>query len=165
MNLIKFDKSYLAEIMKWFPNEESISIWGGPNFRYPYSDESFMNDLNLPKTESFVLTNDFGSILAFGQYYLRNQRCHLSRLVVSPFERSNGIGKYLIAQLSLQGQEDLKVKSCSLFVMADNKPAMKLYLSLGYREDIYPEEVAKDMIYMVLSSDSNYQNAAEIAAQ
>jgi len=155
MNLTKFDKLHLAKIMEWFPDEDSTSIWGGPNFRYPYSDQSFMNDLDLFKAESFVLTNDLGSILAFGQYYLRNERCHLSRLVVSPFDRGNGIGKHLIAQLSLHGRNDLKVDSCSLFVMADNKPAMKLYLSLGYREAIYPEEVAKDMIYMVWTSDGN----------
>ena len=155
MNLIKFDKLHLAEIMEWFPDVESISIWGGPNFRFPCSDQSFMSDLDLAKTESFVLTNDLGSILAFGQYYLRNERCHLSRLVVSPTERGNGIGKHLIAQLSLQGCNDLKVGSCSLFVMAHNKPAMRLYLSLGFREAIYPEGMAKDMIYMVWSSDSN----------
>ena len=155
MNLIKFDKLHLAEIMEWFPDVESISIWGGPNFRFPCSDQSFMSDLDLAKTESFVLTNDLGSILAFGQYYLRNERCHLSRLVVSPTERGNGIGKHLIAQLSLQGRNDLKVGSCSLFVMAHNKPAMRLYLSLGFREAIYPEEMAKDIIYMVWSSDSN----------
>lgn len=155
MNLIKFDKLHLAEIMEWFPDKESISIWGGPNFRFPYSDQSFMSDLDLSKTESFVLTNDLGSILAFGQYYLRNERCHLSRIVVSPFERGNGIGKHLIAQLSLQGRSDLKVGGCSLFVTAHNKSAMKLYLSLGFREAIYSEEMAKDMIYMVRSGDSN----------
>lgn len=155
MNLIKFDKLHLAEIMAWFPDADSISIWGGPNFRFPYSDQSFMSDLDLSTTESFVLTNDLGSILAFGQYYLRNERCHLSRLVVSPFERGKGIGKHLIAQLSLQGRNDLKLGSCSLFVMAHNKSALRLYLSLGFREAIHPGEMAEDMIYMVSSSDSN----------
>ncbi|MFT6735013.1 MAG: ribosomal protein S18 acetylase RimI-like enzyme [Polaribacter sp.] len=155
MNLIKFNKLHLTEVMEWFPNEESISIWGGLNFRFPYSAQSFMIDLDLSNTESFVLINDLGSTLAFGQYYRRNERCHLSRLVVSPFERGNGVGKHLIAQLSLQGRNDLKVGSCSLFVMTYNKLAMKLYLSLDFRKTIYPSEIGNDMVYMVWTSDSN----------
>jgi len=155
MNLIKFDKLHLAKIMGWFPDEGSISTWGGPNFRFPYSAQTFMSDLDLSKTESFVLADDLGLTLAFGQYYLRNKRCHLSRLVVSPFERGHGIGKHLIAKLSLKGRHDLKVGGCSLFVMAANKLAMKLYLSLGYTEATYPEEIEKDMKYMVWSSESN----------
>ena len=151
MNLIKFDKLHLVEIMEWFPDGESISLWGGPNFRFPYSEQSFLSDLNLSKTESFVLTNDLGSAVAFGQYYLRNGRCHLSRLAVSPAERGNGIGKHLIAQLCRQGCDDLKVSSCSLFVMSHNKPALRVYLSSGFRKATYPDEIARDMIYMVWS--------------
>jgi ribosomal protein S18 acetylase RimI-like enzyme len=155
MNLIKFDKLHLVEIMEWFPNDESISIWGGPGFRFPFTAHSFLSDLDLSKTESFVLANELGSSIAFGQYYMRNERCHLSRLVVSPSERGNGIGKHLIAQLCLQGCDDLKVSGCSLFVMPHNKSAMRVYLSLGFRKAIYPEEISKDMIYMVWPSESN----------
>lgn len=151
MNLIKFDKLHLAEIMEWFPDGESISIWGGPSFKFPFTEQSFLADLDLPNTESFVLINDLGSSLAFGQYYMRNERCHLSRLVVSPSERGNGVGKHLIAQLCLQGCDDLKVSGCSLFVMSHNKSAMRVYLELGFRNAICPEEIPKDTIYMVWS--------------
>lgn len=153
MKLIKFDKSHLAEIMEWFPDGASIAIWGGPGFRFPFTEQSFLTDLDLSNTVSFVLTSDLGSSLAFGQYYMRNERCHLSRLVVSPSGRGNGVGKHLIAQLCLQGCDDLKVSGCSLFVMSHNKSAVRLYLSLGFRNANCPEEISKDMIYMVRSSD------------
>lgn len=149
MNLIKFDESHLAELMTWFPTQKSASTWGGPDFRFPFTGPSFMNDLNLRSTNSFVLVNDSLRPVAFGQYYLRNQRCHLSRLAVSPAQRGGGIGSDLIAQLSARGQIELMVTSCSLFVMADNKPAKRLYLSLGFIEAEYPQEIEADMIYMI----------------
>lgn len=149
MNLIEFDASHISVMMQWFPDHKSTAIWGGPNFRYPYSKQSFMHDLNLDHAASFVLMSDQGTVLAFGQYYQRNKHCHLSRLVVSPLERGNGLGKQLINLLSLKGSKALQLKSCSLFVMAYNTAAIKLYLSLGFRQAVYPDNTADDIVYML----------------
>ncbi|MFT7559466.1 MAG: hypothetical protein ACI93R_001377 [Flavobacteriales bacterium] len=43
-------------------------MWGGPHFRFPYSEHSFMCDLGLSHTESFILRDDLGTVLSFGQY-------------------------------------------------------------------------------------------------
>lgn len=152
MKLIKFDESHLAELMGWFPTQKSVAPWGGPEFRFPFTELSFLSDLNLGSTNSFVLVNDALLPVAFGQYYLRKQRCHLSRLAVSPLMRGGGIGRELIAQLSVQGQAALMVDSCSLFVMADNKAAMRLYITLGFTKTVYPQEIEADVIYMVRES-------------
>ena len=58
--------------MKWFSCEREIRQWAGPEFRYP-------------------LLNRQGLLIGFGQYYLRLERCHLSRLVINPDSRGQGI--------------------------------------------------------------------------
>ncbi|MFT7559465.1 MAG: ribosomal protein S18 acetylase RimI-like enzyme [Flavobacteriales bacterium] len=75
--------------------------------------------------------------------------------MVSPLHRGKGLGKQLIDQLSLKGRDHLKVHERSLFVMTINGPAMKLYSSLGYKEATYPEDIAKNMIFMVWENEDN----------
>jgi len=77
---------------------------------------------------------------------------------VSPLQRGGGIGRELIAQLSDKGQDELKVGGCSLFVMEDNKAAMRLYLSLAYIEAVYPQEIQTDMIYMIRDAIEGPEN-------
>lgn len=146
-----FTTQHLPALMQWFPDSASIAIWGDPHFRHPFTQQSFIEDLNLSNAQAFVLTNESNELLAFGQFYLRQQRCHLGRLVVSPLQRGKGLGKTLINELCTLGRRELNLQECSLFVMQHNLQAKVLYTTLGFNICTYPEPIPDDMIYMVKS--------------
>lgn len=143
------DENFL-ELMSWFSNEDELSIWSGPNFRYPFSLNTFKSDLNLNNFKSFSLVSSENDLLAFGQYYPRLGKCHLGRLVVNPHLRGKGIASTLISQLSLLGKSDLNTDSCSLFVLGHNDSAIKVYTKLGFSMADYPEKIPlENCFYMV----------------
>jgi ribosomal protein S18 acetylase RimI-like enzyme len=150
MRLTQPSDENFIELMSWFSNEDELSIWSGPNFRYPFDLSTFKSDLSLDTLKSFSLTSNEGDLLAFGQYYLRLGNCHLGRLIVNPNFRGQGIASHLINQLSTLGRSDLRTDSCSLFVLGHNKSAIKVYTKLGFSMADYPEEIPlKNCFYMV----------------
>lgn len=143
------NKNYI-ELMSWFSSEDELSLWSGPNFRYPFNLNTFKSDLNIETLKSFSLISNDGDLLAFGQYYLRLDRCHLARLVVNPNFRGQGIAAILMGQLCTLGKSDLSVNSCSLFVFKHNKSAIKTYIKLGFAIVDYPEKIPlENCFYMV----------------
>lgn len=150
MRLTPPSNKNLLELMSWFSSEDELSIWSGPNFRYPFDFNTFKSDLNLNILKSFSLISSEGYLLAFGQYYLRLNRCHLGRLVVNPCFRGQGIASHLISQLSILGKSDLSTDSCSLFVLGHNESAIHVYTKLGFSMTDYPEKITlENCFYMV----------------
>lgn len=154
MRLTQPSDPNFIELMSWFSTEEELTVWSGPDFRYPFDLSSFKSDLKLDSLKSFSLISTEGSLLAFGQYYLRLGRCHLGRLVVNPNLRGQGIASHLIQKLSVLGKSDLNTDSCSLFVLGHNKSAIQAYTKLGFSMADYPDELPLDnCFYMVKVSN------------
>jgi len=150
MNLIPATTLHIDHLMPWFTSEQQVTIWAGPNFSFPFSKESFLQMIKWQELTSFSLVNDSGELLAFGQFYQRLNCCHLGRLVVNPLMRGKGLGKTLVNELSLKGMENLKLVKLSLFVLADNKAALSLYLSLGFSLQTYPDNIdLTNCLYLV----------------
>jgi len=155
MYLISVEDKHIIQLMQWFESEQSLHTWSGTDFNYPFDLSSFKNDANIHSICSKVLVSAKGELLAFGQYYLRLGHCHLARLVVNPHKRGQGLVAELIAKLSMAGKSELGVPTCSLFVMADNKPAVKAYKKLGFKFTVYPKTMEiEDCLYMVNSSQA-----------
>ena len=131
-----------AEVMTWFPDAASVDRWAGPNFRYPFTRESFIEDCSIDIMDSYVLGNPNGRRAAFGQSYEREGRGHLARLVVNPLLRRQGAGKRLIEMIIASLDERHAYDEYSLFVYRDNTPAYQCYLSLGFAVTDYPEDKA-----------------------
>ena len=150
MRLTQPSDENFIQLMSWFSSEDELSIWSGPNFRYPFDLISFKSDLNLNTLKSFSLISSEGALLAFGQYYLRLGKCHLGRLVVNPSLRGQGIASHLISQLSVLGKSDLSTESCSLFVLGHNESAIQAYTKFGFSMADYPEKMPlENCFYMV----------------
>lgn len=153
MHLITVQDKHIIKMMQWFESEQALRAWSGAGFKYPFDLNSFKHDASINELRSEVLVSQRNELLAFGQYYLRLGHCHLARLVVNPNFRGQGVVAELIAKLIVAGKSDLEVSSCSLFVMADNKPAIKAYKRLGFRFTDYPEAMEVDnCLYMVNNS-------------
>ena len=141
---------HLIKLMSWFPTENELNLWSGPNFRFPFELAAFKRDLTLDTLASFSLLSAKSELLGFGQYYLRLDKCHLGRLVINPRFRGQGIAGHLIQQLCRKGKAELSTHVCSLFVMEHNESAIKTYQKLGFIFQPYPEEISlKNCLYMV----------------
>jgi ribosomal protein S18 acetylase RimI-like enzyme len=130
----------IDEVMTWFPDDESVNIWGGPNFRFPFTGETFREDCRLDLMQSWTLRNAQGQIAAFGQAYERDGRGPLARLVSNPDLRRQGAGRKLIEMIIALLEETHAYDEYSLFVYRDNVPAYQCYLSLGFVVQDYPED-------------------------
>lgn len=125
--------------MTWFPDARALRIWGGPEIRFPFTADSFRDDTKVDSIDSFSLVADDGGLAAFGQCYLRIERCHFGRVGVAPGRRSQGLGARLLLEMADWGRARFGPRELSLFVDDDNARAHRLYLRLGFREIPYPD--------------------------
>lgn len=153
MNFRRFDPALLPDLMTWFPDASTLGIWGGPDFRFPFTPDSFRADSKVDDIDSWSLVAGDGALAAFGQCYLRTGRCHFGRVGVSPHRRSGGLGTRLLREMAREGLAKFGERELSLFVRRDNLAAHRLYLRLGFREAPYPDpEFLADCHYMIASS-------------
>jgi len=131
----------IDELMTWFPKPEDINIWGGPSFRFPFTRETFLQDVYFGRMASFSLCDPSAHLVAFGQLYDRDGRMHLARLVVSPAMRRQGAGRRLIDMLMTVGLKGFSGNEYSLFVFCDNTPAYECYKSMGFVVAEYPRDM------------------------
>ena len=129
----------MRQLMTWFRTAKAVNEWGGPVFRFPFTEETFRRDCHWGKMATFRLNDPEGSFAAFGQLYERYGRINLARLVVHPALRNQGIGKRLIALMMDVGPSLLRCSQFSLFVFRDNTPALGCYLSMGFVIREYPK--------------------------
>ncbi len=150
MNFRRFDPDRLPELMTWFHDAHELRIWGGPEFRFPFTAATFREDARVDGIDSFALVAEDGAPVAFGQCYLRVERCHFGRVGVAPRWRGQGVGTRLLREMAECGQETFGPRELSLFVMHDNEAAHRLYRRLGYRETPYPDpSFLPDAHYMI----------------
>jgi ribosomal protein S18 acetylase RimI-like enzyme len=153
MNIEKAQLEHVREIFGWFPDKESVVHWGSPYMRYPLHWETFLEDIYWGRMSTRVGLAEDGSLLGFGQYYLKLGRCHLARLVINPDFRGRGLGEKFVAALMEHASEHLGAEEFSLYVMTKNKPACNCYQSLGFSLQDYPHDDPRmeDCVFMTLA--------------
>lgn len=151
MLLVESKHEDLPSLMTWFKDESTTCQWGGPLFRYPFSDTSFYEDLKLEIYSSYTLWSDKREKIGFGQVYERLGRGHLARLAIAPGKRGNGLGLFLVNGLCEKASEVFQCPDHSLFVFRRNNAAIACYARAGFRESAYPEDYADsdNIMYMV----------------
>ena len=154
MEIVKTRYFEIEILKKWFPDKESSYFWCGPGLRFPFTHDSFLEDIYWEKMPTYSLLDDTGRFVGFGQYYEKVGRCHLARLVISPALRGRGQGYWFISGLMSIGMKELGVKECSLFVVNYNENALRCYKALGFKKEIYPpaHKYFADIDFMVLKS-------------
>lgn len=145
---------HVAQLINWFEDLEQARRWGGPNFRFPCSVEEFAEQVNFKQMASYSLLDQNGTLVGFGQFYMRLNRYHLARLVIAPYARNQGLGKTLIRALLALTRTIGDGAGYSLFVMQENAAAIRCYESLGFEHAEYPEAMPGNLDhcdYMVLA--------------
>lgn len=140
----------LTEVMSWLTTADAVDRWSGPEFRFPYSKQSFREDCRLGAFSNFAFKNADGDLLAFGQIGDRYDRSHFARLIVSPTRRGQGMGKLLVGALLAQAKLRPDCDACGLFVYRRNTSAIHCYESMGFSVDEYPvsARLADECYYM-----------------
>jgi ribosomal protein S18 acetylase RimI-like enzyme len=128
--------------MAWFPDAQSVDIWGGPAFRFPFDRETFHADCRVNEYSSYCLRNTAGDLAAFGQMGYRFGRSHLARLIANPDMRGQGVGRKLLEEMTAVARTEPEVEEMALFVYRDNEPAYRCYLALGFQVQDYPDGAA-----------------------
>ncbi|REJ85731.1 MAG: GNAT family N-acetyltransferase [Acidobacteria bacterium] len=128
----------LDQLAGWWSSADEVLAWGGPEFRWPFDDDSFRDDLRLQANTSRFLVDSRGRTLAFGQSYGRGGRLHLARLAVAPDRRGAGVGGELIRRLIRLGGAGDRSLETSLFVLAENSAAIRCYEREGFRRTSMP---------------------------
>ena len=153
MQLTTSTIEHVQQMLGWFTSKHQLQSWGGPQFRYPFSQQSFIEDIKLDALASYSLTDAQGNCVAFGQFYPRLGCCHLGRLIVSPQHRGQGLGYSWVNQLMTLGRQQLALSNCSLFVYKDNYQALHVYEKLGFQVADYPQPMPiADCLYMRLDN-------------
>ncbi len=140
MQIAPTHSDHIDSLKSWFPDQESCYLWGGPGLRFPYSHESFLEDMHWQNMPSYSLVDEAGALAGFGQFYEKAGRCHLARLAIAPALRGKGHGSAFFARLMDIGLQDLSVSECSLFVLKHNTKALRCYASLGFEVAPYPPD-------------------------
>lgn len=140
MQIAPIHADHIESLKSWFPDKESSYLWCGPGLRFPYTHQSFLEDMHWQKMPSYSLVDANGALAGFGQYYNKVGRCHLARLAIAPQLRGQGHGIAFFTRLMEIGMQDLSVKECSLFVMKHNTRALRCYAGLGFAVRPYPPD-------------------------
>lgn len=148
---------HLKEMITWFGSEAELREWAGPDFRYPYTLDSFSKALKLETLNSFCITDQSDTLLSFGQCYERVGRWHLGRLAVSPMHRGQGLVQELIQHLTEFGERRHGISNNSLFVMHQNTGAIRAYEKCGFVFAEYPEKMPMQGTHYMIR-DQEIQN-------
>ncbi len=151
MHLTKTESSELETLKGWFADKTDCYRWGGPRVRFPFTNKTFLEDIQWQRMPAYSLLSESGELAGFGQYYEKSGRCHLARLAIPQSQRGRGVGQQFVAELMKIGMAELKTKECSLFILDYNSSALQCYLSLGFSKSEYPpnDEIYENVDFMV----------------
>ena len=139
-SLVRVTESDVDELMTWFPNRESVDIWGGPVFRFPFTRDTFFEDCRWTEFDTYRLQDEEKRFAAFGQIGERYGRSHFARLVANPAMRGRGVGTRLMNHLMDEARRLHNNTEFGLFVYKDNEPALGCYQSVGFEITDYPDD-------------------------
>ncbi len=125
--------SDLSEVASWIATVRDCELWAGQRVSFPIDTAFLPEEIGFEATNAFALT-DGGRLVAFGQLVRKDAgRGHLARLIVRPLLRGKGHGEALVRAL-LDKARDESFERVSLNVDRTNRPAVSLYLKLGFRD-------------------------------
>lgn len=123
----------LENVMVWIKTKTECRTWAGPDVTFPINRDRLIEEINFCSENSYICNFEV-NVLAFGQIIKKdNGYFHLARIISNPEFRGQGYGReicsHLVSYASTLGGDGL-----SLNVYSNNWAALRLYKSLGFRE-------------------------------
>ena len=132
--LLKFNPSYMEELMSWIKSSEDLGLWSGNTFMNGFDRKSLLKHLGRADLFSFCKKNHFGKLLCYGEVVAtRGDTATLCRIIVNPESRRVGLGKKFCKELIEWTQKNPRIRKISLNTLLQNSPAIHCYRSLGFK--------------------------------
>ena len=160
LELLKFTKSDIDQLISWIPDEKFLMQWAGPKYTYPLTNSQLEETLKLshatnPSVYIFksILKNTsitVGHIQIMDIDYT-NMEGMLGRVLIGKKEeRGKGLGLEMVRLAVKYAFEKINLNRIKLGVFDFNTDAIKCYNRIGFRE----YEYKKNARYI----DNNYWN-------
>ena len=123
-----------AALTNWFKNPKELNLIE-PRLKYPFNFKKWIAlSYNNSNVESFALRKNkwiigIGNIIFNGD----TKRAHIMHIFIDDNYRRKGLATKTIQYLEALARER-KMKILTLRVMPKNKPAIKLYEKIGFKE-------------------------------
>ena len=129
------DRQVLKTILsKWFENPKELN-WTDPRLNYPFNFNKWVEltytDYNV---KSFVL-KEHKWVIGIGNIILNKNTkfAHALHIFIDSEYRNRGLGTKMLQYLEALAKDD-KMTTITINVMPKNKPALKLYKRMGFKE-------------------------------
>lgn len=124
----------LSEVISWIDSLEEAQTWAGPSVSFPIRVDRVAREIEFSPETGFVCEDNTG-LCAFAQLLNRSEgQLHISRLIANPRSRGKGVGRFM-CKLLISEAKACKATSITLKVYAFNNRALRLYQSLGFKEE------------------------------
>jgi hypothetical protein len=67
MDILRTKLADIETLESWFPDKESSYFWCGPGLRFPFTHETFLEDIRWERMPTYSSFDEHGRLSAFGQ--------------------------------------------------------------------------------------------------
>ena len=139
MELIRFKRKDIRDVLSWVSDEAQMVQWAGPIFRWPLTQRQFRKHLEATNSEAPSLYSfglyDRSRIVGYCEMSGHNRKFRsavVSRIMILPRRRDKGLGQIMLTKLLEFGFDEIGLNRLSLGVFDFNKPAIKCYKNAGF---------------------------------
>lgn len=144
ITLKTFDEKDFQQLLDWMESTRFLMQWSGTAFSYPLNQAQLAKHLEETKGENpkrliFKAVNsegEMGGYVELNNIDLDNHKtATVSRVLVSPHYRGEGIGEAMVREVARIGFEDLHLHRIELRVFDFNKGAIACYEKAGFQKE------------------------------
>ncbi len=130
---------YIRDIVSWVKSESDMVQWAGPAFKWPMTQKQFREHISIGKTPPqtlypFILLNhnNVSGYCELSGFHRATDQARLTRVIISPDHRNEGLAKTMINNVLNFGFETLELNRIALGVFDFNVAAIKCYNDIGF---------------------------------
>jgi RimJ/RimL family protein N-acetyltransferase len=129
------------EMTRWFADLAHLAEWGGPEVRFPLTQDqlaAWIAESSNPQPRlCFTEVDEADRPIGHVQFLREPARqwARLGRFGIAPERRGKGFGRALFYHAVRFAFTELDVEHLALAVVATNEPAIRLYVSSGFRDE------------------------------
>lgn len=140
-----FDENDFEALIEWINDEYTLSNWAGTMFSFPLTRDKltwYLEDSNnflesdaLNYKAVDVASGEMVGHISLTAINRNNRSARITRMLVNPNKRGNGLCCNVVKELMRIGFVDLDLHRVSLGVYDFNDSAIKCYLRAGFKTD------------------------------
>lgn len=141
VTLVPLAHEHLSVLASWFSNEADVVQWGGPSVFFPLDEGQIARMIEesarRPPLRQCWMAQHGGDLIGHAQlgFDWRNGNATLARVAVAPSVRGRGLAHPMLEPVVDAAFAHPKIERLELNVYSFNKPALRVYESLGFQRE------------------------------